>query len=45
MAKQFNIETKLQKVIIFLYRDKKSFYSLYNHKFNYIDFIKLNSAI
>lgn len=45
MAKEFDVEIKLQKVTISLHIDKKSSCSLHNHTFDYSNSIKLNSAI
>ena len=45
MAKKFDTEIKLQKVIILLHIDKKSPCSSHNHTFDYSDSIKLNSAV
>lgn len=45
IIKEFDMETKLPKVIIFLYKNKKILCFLYNDIFNYNDFIKLNSTI
>ena len=45
MAKEFDIEVKLQKIIIFLHINKKSPCFSQNHRFDYSDFIKLNSAV
>ena len=45
MAKEFNVEIKLQKVTILLHIDKKSPCSSHNLIFNFSDSIKLNSAV
>ena len=45
IAKEFDVEIKLQKVIIFLHKDKMSSCSSYNHTFDYNNSINLNSAV
>ncbi len=45
MAKQFDTTNKLLKVTLSLHKDKKSGCFIHNHSFDFIDSIKLNSAV